>query len=353
MTSSNGLTYKSAGVDIDAGDRAVALMNATVAATARPEVVSSLGGFSGLFDISRFKAMPRPLLATSTDGVGTKLAIAQALDKHDTVGRDLVGMVIDDLVVCGAEPLYMTDYIACGKVIPERIATIVEGVAAGCREAGCSLIGGETAEHPGTMAPDDYDLAGAATGIVDASAVLGSDRVRPGDLVIAMASTGLHSNGFSLVRKVLLEVAGWRLDRHVDELGRTLGAELLEPTRIYTRMCLDLIADAEVHALVHITGGGLPGNLPRVLPADLAMTIDRSTWSPPPIFGLVGEAGNVAQPELERAFNMGIGMAAIVPPSAEAAALASLAKSQCHAWVAGRVEPRQDGSIALVGAYRS
>jgi phosphoribosylformylglycinamidine cyclo-ligase len=353
MTSSNDLTYRSAGVDIDAGDRAVALMNASVAATARPEVVSSLGGFSGLFDMSRFKAMQRPLLATSTDGVGTKLAIAQALDKHDTVGRDLVAMVVDDLVVCGAEPLFMTDYIACGKLVPERIATLVEGVAAGCLEAGCSLIGGETAEHPGTMDPDEYDLAGAATGIVDASAVLGSDRVRRGDVVIAMASTGLHSNGFSLVRKVLLERAGWRLDRHVDELGRTLGAELLEPTRIYTRMCLDLIADVEVHALVHVTGGGLPGNLPRVLPAGLAMTVDRSTWTPQPIFGLIGDAGSVAEPELERAFNMGVGMVAIVPPQAEPPALASLAKSQCRAWVAGRVEAGQDGSVRLVGAYRS
>jgi len=353
MTSSDGLTYKAAGVDIDAGDRAVALMNAAVAKTKRPEVVSSLGGFSGLFDMSRYKNMRRPLLATSTDGVGTKLAIAQALDKHDTVGRDLVAMVVDDLVVCGAEPLYMTDYIACGKLVPEKIATIVAGIAAGCSEAGCSLIGGETAEHPGVMAPDNYDLAGAATGVVDGESVLGSDRVQLGDIVIAMASSGLHSNGFSLVRKVLLEMAGWELDRHVDQLGRTLGAELLEPTRIYTKPCLDLISDAEVHALVHITGGGLPGNLPRVLPNDLKVTVDRGTWTPQPIFGLIGESGGVTERELEKAFNMGIGMVALVPPKAEAAALSSLAKSQCRAWVAGRVEQREDRSVELVGAYRS
>lgn len=238
MTSSDGLTYKTAGVDIDAGDRAVALMNAAVASTKRPEVVSSLGGFAGLFDMSRFMNMGQPLLATSTDGVGTKLAIAQALDKHDTVGRDLVAMVVDDLVVCGAEPLYMTDYIACGKLVPEKIATIVAGIAAGCCEAGCSLIGGETAEHPGVMAPDDYDLAGAATGVVDGESVLGSDRVEIGDIVIAMASSGLHSNGFSLVRKVLLEMAGGSLTGTL-----TNSAELL------VRNCWSLPASTPDRAL--------------------------------------------------------------------------------------------------------
>ncbi|GIH20702.1 phosphoribosylformylglycinamidine cyclo-ligase [Rugosimonospora africana] len=353
MTSSNGLTYKAAGVDIEAGDQAVTLMSAAVARTMRPEVVSSLGGFAGLFDMSRFKAMRRPLLATSTDGVGTKLAIAQRLDKHDSVGQDLVAMVADDLVVCGAEPLYLTDYIACGKLVPEKIAKIVAGVAAGCVEAGCTLIGGETAEHPGVMAPDDYDLAGAATGLVEADSVLGRDRVAAGDVLIAMASTGLHSNGYSLVRKVLLELAGWELDRHVDQLGRTLGAELLEPTRIYTKICLGLISAAEVHAFVHITGGGLPGNLPRVLPDSLKVTIDRSTWTPPTIFSLVGDVGGVAGTELERAFNMGVGMIAIVSPGAETAALEYLGRAACPAWVVGRVERRDDASVELVSTYRS
>jgi phosphoribosylformylglycinamidine cyclo-ligase len=352
MASVEGLTYKAAGVDIDAGDRAVALMKSAVAATMRPEVESSLGGFAGLFDISAARAMRRPLLATSTDGVGTKLAIAQKLDKHDTVGRDLVAMVVDDLVVCGAEPLFMTDYIACGRIVPEKIATIVAGIAAGCQDAGCSLVGGETAEHPGVMAPDEYDLAGAATGIVDGEALLGAERVEAGDVVIAIGSSGLHSNGYSLVRKVLLEVAGWGLDRHLDELGRTLGEELLEPTLIYSRACLDLVRTTEVHAFSHITGGGLPGNLGRVLPAGAAVTVDRGTWRPQPIFQLVGEAGRIEGPELERALNMGVGMVALVPAAAVAAALESLARSGLTGWVCGEVTRDAGDPVRLVGRYQ-
>ena len=207
----------------------------------RPEMIGGIGGFAGLFDASALTPYERPLLATSTDGVGTKVAIAQAMDVHDTIGFDLVGMVVDDLVVCGAEPLFMTDYIACGRVVPERIAAIVKGIAEACVEAGCALIGGETAEHPGLLDPDEYDVAGATTGVVEADELLGPGRVRPGDVVIAMAASGLHSNGYSLVRHVLLARAGAAgpLDRHVPELGRTLGEELLEPTRIYAKACLD------------------------------------------------------------------------------------------------------------------
>ena len=222
--------YAAAGVDIEAGDRAVELMKAHVGRTRRPEVLGGLGGFAGFFDASALKGYQHPVLATSTDGVGTKVAIAQALDKHDTIGFDLLGMLVDDLVVCGAEPLFVTDYIACGQVVPERIAAIVSGIADACVASGCSLIGGETAEHPGLLEPHEYDIAGATTGVVERSKILGHDRVRTGDAVIAMASSGLHSNGYSLVRHVLLNQAGWDLGRHVDDLGRTLGEELLEPT---------------------------------------------------------------------------------------------------------------------------
>ena len=227
--------YAAAGVDLEAADKAITLMRGWVEKTSGPEVIGSLGGFAGLYDASALTRYSQPILATSTDGAGTKVAISQAMDVHDTIGFDLVGMVVDDLVVCGAEPLFMTDYIACGRVEPERIAAIVKGIAEACLEAGCSLIGGETAEHPGLMEPDAYDVAGAATGVVEASHLLGPGRVRPGDVVVAMASSGLHSNGYSLVRHVLLEQAGWALDRDVPELGRTLGEELLEPTRIYAK----------------------------------------------------------------------------------------------------------------------
>ena len=234
-----GITYAAAGVDVEAGDRAVELMKDAVKATHNASVIGGVGGFAGLYDVSKLLTYKRPLLATSTDGVGTKVAIAQAMDIHDTIGYDLVGMVVDDIVVVGAEPLYMTDYIACGKVVPERIADIVRGIAAACSVAGTALVGGETAEHPGLLGEHEYDVAGAATGVVEADALLGPDRVRAGDVVIGMASSGLHSNGYSLVRRVINH-AGWALDRQVSELGRTLGEELLEPTRVYAADCLDL-----------------------------------------------------------------------------------------------------------------
>jgi phosphoribosylformylglycinamidine cyclo-ligase len=346
-------TYAAAGVDIEAGDRAVQLMKAAVARATRPEVVGGLGGFAGLFklDTARYR---QPLLATSTDGVGTKVAIAQAMDKHDTIGIDLVGMVVDDLVVCGAEPLFMTDYIACGKVVPERIATIVGGIAEGCRLAGCALIGGETAEHPGLLGVDEYDLAGAGTGVVEEEAVLGAHRVRDDDVVIAMASSGLHSNGYSLVRHALLARSGLRLDDQVDELGSTLGEELLMPTRIYSLDCLALIDGVDVHAFSHVTGGGLAANLDRVLPVGVDVEIDRTTWSSPPIFGLVARLGDVALPELERTLNMGVGMVALVAKADADRALAVLAARGVTAWAAGHARPGQGaGHAELLGAYRA
>ena len=340
-----GASYASSGVDVEAGERAVALMRASVARAQRREVVGELGGFAGLFDISAYTRFRRPLLATSTDGVGTKIAVARAMDVHDTIGIDLVAMVIDDLVVCGAEPLFMTDYIAVGAVVPERIAAIVSGIAEGCRQAGCALVGGETAEHPGLMEPDEYDVAGAGTGIVDADALLGPARVLPGDVVIAMGSSGLHSNGYSLARLVLLGDGGPGLAAHVDVLGRTVGEELLEPTRIYALDCLALAAAVDVHAVSHVTGGGLAANLARVLPESVAVDIDRSTWIPQPVFGLIGELGRVDRADLERTFNMGIGMVAVVAEADADAALALLAQRGVPAWACGVVRARRDGEL--------
>ena len=342
-------SYAAAGVDIDAGDRAVELMRSRVARTGRPEVVGGLGGFAGLFrlDTDKYRS---PLLASSTDGVGTKLAIAQAIDKHDTVGIDLVGMVVDDLVVCGAEPLFLQDYIACGQVVPERIAEIVGGIAAGCEQAGCALVGGETAEHPGLMPADHYDIAGTGVGVVEEDRVLGPDTVREGDVVVAMASSGLHSNGFSLVRHVLLAGARRRLDAVVDELGGPLGEHLLTPTRIYAKDCLALVAETEAHGFSHITGGGLAANLARVLPAHLSATVDRSTWRPQPVFDLVQRTGRVEQAEMERTFNMGVGMVALVPPADLDRALAVLTARHVPAWVAGEVVAG-DGTVTLTGSH--
>ncbi|HET6876322.1 MAG TPA: phosphoribosylformylglycinamidine cyclo-ligase [Jatrophihabitans sp.] len=343
----SGASYAGAGVDIDAGERAVELMKASVARTGRPELLGGLGGFAGLFQLDLARH-PNPVLASSTDGVGTKLVIAQQLDRHDTVGIDLVAMVVDDLVVVGAEPLFLNDYIATGKVVPERIAAIVSGIAEGCVQAGCALVGGETAEHPGVMGDDEYDLSATGVGVVDADAVLGAHLVRPGDIVIAMGSSGLHSNGYSLARHVLLERGGLRLDDTPELLGgRTLGEELLVPTRIYARDCLALTDAGAAHAFAHVTGGGLAGNLARVLPSGLTAVVDRATWSPPPVFELIREIGPVSRTELERTFNLGVGMVAITPAERAADALALLAQRGVPAWRAGEI--RAEDGVAVAG----
>ena len=345
-----GASYAGAGVDIAAGDRAVELMRSAVAGTARPEVVGGIGGFAGLFDASALHGMRRPLLVTSTDGVGTKVMIARRLGVYDTIGIDLVAMVVDDLVVCGAEPLFMTDYLVCGTVVPERIATIVAGIAAGCRRAGCALLGGETAEHPGHFGPDDFDLAGAATGVVDADRLLGPERVRPGDVVLALGSSGLHSNGYSLVRRVIQD-AGLDLSGHEGELGQSLGAELLTPTRIYARDCLALAAAYEVRAFAHITGGGLAANLARVLPPGADAVLERSSWTPRPVFDLIGRAGRVAGEELERVLNMGVGMAAVVAAADADRSLDMLRERGLTAWLLGEITPGE-GRARLTGTHR-
>ena len=337
------ITYADAGVDTAAGDRAVALMKDAVASTMTPAVVGGVGGFAGLVDVSTLRDYRRPLLATSTDGVGTKVAIAQALDIHDTIGQDLVGMVVDDIVVVGARPLLMTDYIACGHVVPERIADIVRGIAQACAAIGTPLLGGETAEHPGLMAPDEYDVAGAATGVVEADRVLGAEKVRAGDVLVALGSSGLHSNGYSLVRRVI-DHAGWGLEREVPEFGRTLGQELLEPTRLYTRVCLAMLetlsspaAPGPIHALSHITGGGLAANVARVLPDGLIADVDRSSWTVPPVFSTVRELGSVPWEDLEGTLNLGVGMVAVVEPGVVDAVLRVAEGSDIPAWVLGEV----------------
>ncbi len=340
-------TYKSAGVDIDAGDRAVELMKASIAKATRSEVVGGIGGFAGLFDASALKNMKKPLLATSTDGVGTKTEIARAMDKYDTIGEDLVAMVVDDLVVCGAEPLFMTDYIAVGKVIPERIAQIVAGIARGCEKANTALIGGETAEHPGLLEADEFDIAGAATGVVDADSQLGAHLVKVGDVLIAMPSSGFHANGFSLVRHII-KTQNLSLDAHVSEYGKTSGEVFLTPTEIYALDCLALIKSMSgaIRGFSHITGGGIAENTARVIPAHLSAVFDRSTWSLPVEMEFMAKIGGVTQSDMERTWNCGIGMVAIVAPDSADLALASLAARGMKAWVAGTVEPSGHNEIS-------
>ncbi len=344
--------YAAAGVDIEAGDRAVELMKASVAASHRPEVLGGLGGFAGFFDASALAAYRRPVLATSTDGVGTKVAIARAMGVYDTIGYDLIGMLVDDLVVTGAEPLFVTDYIACGKVFPERIAAIVGGIAAACKDAGAALLGGETAEHPGLMSPEDFDVAGATTGVVEYDSILGASRVQPGDVVLALASSGLHSNGYSLVRHVFAS-ASWGLERVVPELGRTLGEELLTPTRVYARDLLDIIRATEVHSISHITGGGLANNLVRVLPDGIGVDLDRVTWTPPAIFDLVQSVGGISQPDIEATLNMGVGMALVLPEASVASAQAVASAAGINSWVMGAAvaEPDAPARVTLHGAH--
>ena len=361
--------YAEAGVDTAAGDLAVELMKSAVRRTHGPEVLGGVGGFAGLFDASALRAYARPLLATSTDGVGTKVAIAQAIDKHDTIGLDLVGMVVDDIVVVGAKPLFMTDYIACGKVVPERIADIVRGIAAGCAETGTALVGGETAEHPGLLGVNDYDVAGAATGVVEADRVLDADRVQDGDVVLALASSGLHSNGYSLVRHIVAG-AGIQYGDNAPDLGiraTTWGEALLEPTRLYTGPLLRLIAlqGDRVRALSHVTGGGIAANLARVLPQGSWVEVDRSTWSPPPVFRVLAAAGRLDLTATEGTWNLGIGFLAVVAPDKADAAASALSQEGIATWQVGTVRTgaRPDGdfsegakgvdggAVRLVGAY--
>jgi phosphoribosylformylglycinamidine cyclo-ligase len=364
--------YAAAGVDTEAGDLAVELMKRAVGATHNDLVMGGLGGFAGMMDVSFLKKYDRPLLATSTDGVGTKVAIAQAIDKHDTIGQDLVGMVVDDIVVVGAKSLFMTDYIACGKVVPQRIADIVRGIAEACSAVGVALVGGETAEHPGLLGVDDYDVAGAAVGVVDADKLLGPQNVRVGDVVLGMQSSGLHSNGYSLVRKIISDS---QLDytKTVAEFGtKTLGEVLLEPTALYTGVLNSLLESelgGAVHAMSHITGGGIAANIARVLPQGVSLDVDRSTWSPQEVFRVLAGWGGFSLQSVEGTWNLGLGQAVVVDASRADEVAVRLNSLGVNTWQLGVVDtaPTGDaladyvqgakgvdgGAVRLVGEYKN
>jgi len=325
------LTYKKAGVDIDAGERFVTLISPIAKKTFRKEVLTDIGSFSGLFrlDISRYK---EPVLVSGTDGVGTKLKIAFMANRHDTVGIDLVAMCVNDVLTCGAEPLFFLDYLATGRLIPERAVDIVKGIAEGCSEAGCSLIGGETAEMPGFYQEGEYDMAGFAVGIVEKDKILDGRSISPNDIIIGLASSGLHSNGYSLVRKIFFEHKKMAIDSFIPELGITLGEELLKPTKIYVKAYKSV---SNIKAMAHITGGGIPGNLPRVLPKSIGAKIKRGSWQEPPIFGLLRKEGNVPEQDMKRTFNLGIGYIMIVSPDNVDNTLSALKASGYDAYIIG------------------
>ncbi|WP_438448110.1 phosphoribosylformylglycinamidine cyclo-ligase [Gorillibacterium sp. sgz5001074] len=317
--------YKEAGVDIAAGNEAVERMKKHVGRTFRPEVLTGLGGFGGLFGLNKDQ-YEEPVLVSGTDGVGTKLKLAFAMDKHDTIGIDAVAMCVNDIVVSGAEPLFFLDYLACGKLVPEKIEAIVAGVAEGCVQAGCALIGGETAEMPGMYQDGEYDIAGFSVGIVDRKKMVDGSAIRPGDAVIGLASTGVHSNGFSLVRRLLLEQMGYKLDQRIEGLNGTLGETLLTPTKIYVKTILALLKQVEVKGMAHITGGGFLENIPRCLPDGVNVEIDYGSWPILPIFERMQKDGQISNNDMFRTFNMGIGMVLIVP-EAQAEAAIQLANS--------------------------
>jgi phosphoribosylformylglycinamidine cyclo-ligase len=317
------LTYADAGVDIEAGSEAVRLMRGAVRSTYRPEVLADIGSFGGFFalDARKYK---EPVLVSGTDGVGTKLRVAMLADRHDTIGIDAVAMCVNDILVQGAEPLFFLDYLAVGKLMPEKAAAIIGGVAEGCRQAGCALIGGETAEMPGFYGPGEYDLAGFAVGVVERNRIIDGRGIKPGDKLIGLPSSGLHSNGYSLARKVLLDRAGYSVDTYLERLGRTVGEEMLEPTRIYVKTVLPLLERFQIKGLAHITGGGLTENIPRILPAGTRIRIRTGTWPVPPVFGLIQEIGGIAPAEMRRTFNMGVGLVAVVAEEEAEEVMASL-----------------------------
>ncbi len=329
--------YKQAGVDIEAGYEAVSRMKKHVAKTVRPEVMGGLGSFGGMFDLSKVN-VKEPVLVSGTDGVGTKLMLAFMMDKHDTIGIDAVAMCVNDIVVQGAEPLYFLDYIACGKAQPEKIEQIVKGIADGCEQAGCALIGGETAEMPGMYSEDEYDLAGFSVGVADKSKLVTGASIKPGDVLIGLSSSGIHSNGYSLVRKVLLEDGGLDLHKTYGKIGRTLGEELLQPTKIYVKSLLNAMEKFEVKGMSHITGGGFIENIPRMLPEGVGAEIDYGSWPIPPIFDLLQETGNLNREEMFNIFNMGIGMVLAIDEADLHELLQLLEEQGEKAYIIGRIK---------------
>jgi phosphoribosylformylglycinamidine cyclo-ligase len=345
------LTYRDAGVDIDAGDALVERIKPMARSTRRPEVLADVGGFAGLMRLPH--GLEEPILVSGTDGVGTKLKVAFAANKHDTIGQDLVAMCANDVATCGAEPLFFLDYFGTGRLSIDVGAAVISGIAAGCRLAGCALLGGETAELPGMYADGEYDLAGFCVGVVDRKNILDGKSIRKGDSVIGVRSSGLHSNGYSLARKALLEKGALALDAHVDALGRTLAEELLEPTRIYARAISAAIRAGGVKACSHITGGGLPGNVPRVLPAGIGVALDPSKWERHPIFSLIASLGDVEEHEMRRTFNLGLGLVIVCEPSRAEGILAALVTIGEQASIVGEVTASDadfEDRVSFVGA---
>lgn len=337
------MDYKKAGVDIEAGYRSVELMKKHVKETMRPEVLGGLGGFAGAFDLSSIKGMDEPVLLSGTDGCGTKVKLAFVMDKHDTIGIDAVAMCVNDIACSGGEPLFFLDYIACGKNYPEKIATIVSGVAEGCKQSGCALVGGETAEHPGLMPEDDYDLAGFAVGVVDKKDIIDGSQMKAGDVLIGMASTGVHSNGFSLVRKVF-EMTKESLDTYYEELGKTLGEALIAPTRIYVK-ALKAVKEAGVtlKGCSHITGGGFYENIPRMLPEGIHAVVKKDSYEVPAIFKLLAEKGNIAEEMMYNTFNMGLGMVVAVDEKDVEATMNAMREAGDTTYIVGHVEAGEKG----------
>ena len=339
------MDYKHAGVDIEAGYKSVELMKEHVKKTLRPEVLTGLGGFSGAFSMERFKQMEKPTLVSGTDGVGTKLKLAFLMDKHDTIGIDCVAMCVNDIACAGGEPLFFLDYIACGKSYPEKIADIVKGVAEGCLQSDAALIGGETAEHPGLMPEEEYDLAGFAVGIVDEKDMITGQDLKAGDVLIGVASSGVHSNGFSLVRKIF-EMTKESLDTYYDELGKTLGEALLTPTRIYVKAMKSMKdAGVKVKACSHITGGGFYENIPRMLKDDTVAVIEKNSYPIPPIFTLMAKKGNVDEQMMYNTYNMGLGLVIAVDPAQADAAIAAIEAAGEKAYRVGSIEAGEKGVI--------
>ena len=341
------LTYRDAGVDIDAGNRAVELMKESVKRTYTPGVVGDLGGFGGLYSLAGH-SMSEPMLVSGTDGVGTKLRLAIMMDKHDTIGQDCVAMSVNDILVQGATPLFFLDYIAVGKLNPVKVADIVRGVAEACEESGCALLGGETAEMAGFYDNDDYDVAGFAVGIVDRPKLITGESIKAGDVILGLPSSGVHSNGFSLVRKIVFDHKQFSIDTDIPEFGKTLGEELLTPTRLYPKAVLPLIEQQLVKGMVHITGGGFYENIPRVLPKNTKAVINEKSWEWPSVFNWLQEKGNIDTYEMYRTFNCGVGMVIALPQEQVETALAILKQAGENAWLIGRIEHAEDDAEQVV-----
>jgi phosphoribosylformylglycinamidine cyclo-ligase len=352
-----GITYRDAGVDIDAGEQMVKRIKKLCRSTYGPAVLTGIGGFAGAFQIDGQlgllgKRLRNPTLVACTDGVGTKLQVAMAVGKHDTIGIDLVAMSVNDLVVTGATPLFFLDYFVTEKLDPEVGEQVVKGIAAGCRKARCALLGGETAEHPGCMPPGEYDLAGFAVGLVEKHKIIDGSKVEAGDVILGLASSGMHSNGYSLARKVLLEISGWNVGSEVAEFGRTVGEELLEPTRIYVEPLHKVFAEYRVKkvvkALAHISGGGLQDNVPRVLPSGLAARLHKGSWPVPPVFEVLRRIGEIEEAEMFRTFNMGVGMVLVCPEYYSQAIARRLRRLKIPTWRIGEVVERQKQAVEFV-----